>query len=117
MSEEIDKHVLRKYEIITKLGKGVALVSARLFLPHRPLPVGIFGTARVPRVCGARLVLQRMLGMAPILCCAGVRHRVEVDGQEDARNRCSEKDLRRVPKRDRCAAHLSRDHVSAGVIS
>lgn len=23
MSEEIDKHVLRKYEIITKLGKGV----------------------------------------------------------------------------------------------
>jgi len=30
MSEEIDKHVLRKYEIVSKLGKGVSKVPVFL---------------------------------------------------------------------------------------
>ena len=34
MSEEIDKHVLRKYEIVSKLGKGVS--ARRLRIPCGP---------------------------------------------------------------------------------
>lgn len=33
MSEEIDKHVLRKYEIVSKLGKGVGFIPCAGLLP------------------------------------------------------------------------------------
>lgn len=51
MSEEIDKHVLRKYEVKQKLGKGVrALVTA----PWRPAP-GVRCTASdLPTLCRAQ---------------------------------------------------------------
>ena len=41
MSEEIDKHVLRKYEIVSKLGKGVSASSliSREARSHAPVAV------------------------------------------------------------------------------
>jgi hypothetical protein len=57
MSEEIDKHVLRKYEIVSKLGKGVgfpcaALLPSFLFLRRPPPDVSGLVHARLsPFVC------------------------------------------------------------------
>ena len=44
MSEEIDKHVLRKYEIVSKLGKGVSARRACAF------PAGPWGACARRRV-------------------------------------------------------------------
>jgi len=84
MSEEIDKHVLRKYEIQQKLGKGV-----RNF-------VGLYSLA------------QARCSWIP-----GIRNSLEICGQEDPWCCSLEKNLWRVPKRNRCTANVSRNYVSA----
>jgi hypothetical protein len=72
MSEEIDKHVLRKYEIQQKLGKGVRRTFTVIFYRD-------FGSPK--------------LNIFSPFATAGVWHRVEGSRQEDERHRCSQEDF------------------------
>ncbi len=72
MSEDIDKHVLRKYEIVSKLGKGVFLC---------------FGVCTEIR-------------FDVLFSFAGVWNSLEGYRQKDAGSRCSEESLRCVSKRN-----------------
>ena len=76
MSEDIDRHVLRKYEIIQKIGKGVSLLHTRAAPPLFPLrggaapsaPLGCQGGARTAWQPGAqRSDLEDLLGNLAVL--------------------------------------------------
>lgn len=105
MSEDIDKRVLRKYEIREKLGKGVRACAAAVFARTRLL------NARVRHVTRALLLLplRQRTRLAPALSdgrtcgrrgCnararapAGVRHRLAMRQQEGQVGSGHQKDL------------------------
>ena len=81
MSEDIDKHIHRKYDIQTKLGKGVRLALAFILnTDHKR--IGILRRA-------SNHVLER---------CPGVRHRLESSRQEDQGDSGTEEDFRCFPE-------------------
>ena len=137
MSEEIDKHVLRKYEIVSKLGKGVLSQRARHPCSFQKLQSALNEVLLAAASFVAFLVRRLIAGGG-----TGVWDCMEGDRQEDARGGGAQEGaspiarphtpllfvckagvlraqrlhtgLRCVPECDRCAANVPRDHVSAG---
>ena len=83
MSEEIDRHVLRKYDILQKLGK-VGPIDAQVLWPN-----------------------LLMLTCVPVFVAGCLRDCLEGARQEKQAAGRFEEDIRRVPKCDRCTAHIS----------
>jgi len=85
MTEEVEAHVLKKYEILQKLGTFNKLT---------------------PETWGAdSLILDYRKG--------SLRYCLEGNWQEDEGDCCAEEELRCFPKCDGCLAYLPRDHFLA----